>query len=81
MLLGLVFAVELSPLSSGLETIAAWLLVAASVLQVASSVVNWRQGVRDQFATKPIGFVFATVNAILASIGLVVLLVGVFKGL
>ena len=81
MLLGLVFAVELSPLSSTLETLAAWLLVAASALQVASSVVNWRQGVKDQFVNKPIGFVFATVNAVLASIGLLILVVGVFKGL
>jgi hypothetical protein len=73
--------VELSPLSSGLETLAAWLLVAASVLQVASSTINWRQGVRDQFVTRPLGFYLATINAILATIGLAILIVGVFEGL
>jgi len=81
MLLGLVFAVELSDLSSGLETLAAILLVASSAFQDGSSVLNWLQGVGDEFAERSPGFYLATINAILATTGLAILIVGVFRGL
>ncbi len=81
MLLGLVFAVELSTLSQGLETLAAWLLVAAAALQAASAIANLLQGVPDQFAERRLGYQLAATNAVLGAIGLVILLVGVFKGL
>jgi hypothetical protein len=81
MLLGLVFAVELSDLSSGVETLAAVLLVASSAFQDGSSVLNWVQGVADEFAERSPGFYLATINAILATAGLGILIVGVFHAL
>jgi hypothetical protein len=81
MLLGLVWAVGLSPLSSGTETLAAWLLVSSSVLQDASSIANWIQRVGDQFKERSPGFYLAAVNAVLGAVGLAILLVGVFRGL
>jgi hypothetical protein len=81
MLLGLVFAVELSTLSQGLETLAAWLLVAAAALQAGSAIANLVQGIPDQFVERRLGYQLAATNAVLGAIGLVILLVGVFKGL
>jgi len=81
MLLGLVFAVRLSPLSSGWEILAVSLLVAASALQEASALANLVQGVPDQFAERKIGYQLAAANAVLGAIGLVIVLVGVIKGL
>lgn len=81
MLLGLAYAVTLARLPAGWELAGAVLLVASSVFQDASSVVNWLQGVRDEFAQKSLGFYLATVNAILASAGLIIVGVGVFVGL
>lgn len=81
MLLGLVFAVELSTLSRGLETLAAWLLVAAAALQAASAIANLVQGIPDQFVERRLGYQLAAANAVIGAIGLVILLVGVFKGL
>lgn len=81
MLLGLVFAVELSTLSQGVETLAAWLLVAAAALQAGSAIANLVQGIPDQFVERRLGYQLAAANAVLGAIGLVMLLVGVFKGL
>ena len=83
MLLGLSLAAILSPLSSGWEILAAVLIVSAAALSVGSTVANWRMGVQDQFAVgpKPLGYYLAAINATLASIGLLILIVGVFKGL
>jgi hypothetical protein len=81
MLLGLAWAATLSDLSSGIEVLASVLIVASAGLSIASTVANWRMNVTDQFATKPIGYYLAAVNATLVSIGLLILMVGVFRGL
>ena len=81
MLLGLVFAVALSPLSPAWETLAASLLVVASALQAGSAIANLVQGIPDQFAERRLGYQLAATNAVLGAAGLVILLVGVFKGL
>jgi hypothetical protein len=81
MLLGLTFAVLLSPLSATTNTLAAGLLVASSAFQDASSIVNWLQGVKDEFAQRSPGFQLAVINALLASVGLAILIYGVFRGL
>ena len=81
MLLGLTFAVLLSPLASGLETVGASLLVASSAFQDGSAIVNWLQGVRDEFAERSPGLTLATINALLAVAGLAILVVGVIRGL
>jgi hypothetical protein len=81
MLLGLAFAAGLSKLPSGLEITAAALLVASSAFLAASSILNWLQGVRDHFAERSFGLTLASVQAVLATAGLGIFLVGVFRGL
>ena len=83
MMLGLAWAATLSDLGSGVEILAAVLIVVAAVLSIGSTVANWRMNVADQFAPgpKPIGYTLAAVNATLVSIGLLILIIGVFKGL
>jgi len=82
MLLGLVWAVALSDLSSGLETTAALLLVAGGTLQLISNTMAWRQNLTNLFAPpRGLTFQLARVNAILAFVGLVILIVGALKGL
>jgi hypothetical protein len=81
MLLGLIFAVEFSTLSSGLETLGSVLLVIASALSEGSAIANHVQGVPDQFVQRRTGYNLAATNATLAAIGLVILFVGVVKAL
>jgi hypothetical protein len=80
LLLGLSFAMTFARLSGTLAFAAAWLLVAASAFQDFSGVVNWLRGTNDQFAEKSAGWVLASVNAVLNSVGLVILVVGVVRG-
>jgi hypothetical protein len=82
MLLALVWAVELSDLSSGLESLAAVLLVAAAALQAISNTMAWRAGNANLFAPpRGLTYQMASANAVLAFIGLVILVVGAIKGL
>jgi hypothetical protein len=83
MLLGLAWAAVLSDLASRAEILASVLLVAATALSIGSTVVNWRMNMTDQFAPgpKPVGYTLAAVNATLVSIGLLIYIIGVFKGL
>jgi hypothetical protein len=82
MLLGLVWAVALSDLSSGLETTAALLLVGAGVLQLTSNTLAWTQKLENLFAP-PRGVVYAlaATNATLGVVGLLILVIGALKGL
>ncbi|MGH2726985.1 MAG: hypothetical protein ACRDKS_08410 [Actinomycetota bacterium] len=82
MLLGLVWAAELSNLSSGVETLAALLLVAGGALQLIANFLAWTKGMEDLFAP-PRGLVYtlAATNAGLAFAGLAILVVGALKGL
>ena len=80
LLLGLGFAMTFARLSGGLACTAAWLLVGASVFQDFSGIVNWLRGTHDQFAEKSAGWVLASVNAVLNTVGLVILVVGVVRG-
>ncbi len=82
MLLGLVFAVGLSDLSAGLETVAAVLLVAAGVLQLMANTLAWRQRLVNLFAPpRGITYQLAAANAVLAMIGLLIITVGALRGL
>jgi hypothetical protein len=83
MLLGLAWAATLSNLGNGIEIVAALLIVAAAVLSVGSTIANWRMNVADQFAAGPkaLGYYLAAINATLVSIGLLIFIIGVFKGL
>jgi hypothetical protein len=82
MLLGLVFAVQLSDLSSGWEALAAALLVAAGALQLAANTIAWRTRLVNLFAP-PHGapYQLAATNAVLATIGLVILIIGAIGAL
>jgi hypothetical protein len=82
MLLGLVWAVTLSDFSSGVETTAALLLVAGAAFQLTSNFLAWTKGLVDLFAP-PRGIVYslAAINAVLAFIGLVILVIGALSGL
>jgi hypothetical protein len=82
MLLGLVWAVALSDLSSGWETAAALLIVAGAVLQLSANTLAWRGNNTNIFAP-PRGLIYelARANAILATIGLVILVIGAIGGL
>jgi hypothetical protein len=81
MLLGLVFAVQLAKLPDGVKTLAAVLVVASSVLQDGGAIVAWLSGTKDEFRERSPSFYIVTVNAILVTIGVGILLVGVFLGL
>ena len=81
MLLGLTWAVTLAHISSTWLTVAAWLIVASSVFQVGAAVVAWLQGTVDEFKERSTSFYLATTNAILASIGLAIMIYGVLVSL
>ena len=82
MLLGLVWAVRLSDLPNGVETFAAALMVAAAWIQGVKELVNWRQGIEDEFRERPFpGFWAARIQSPMASLGLVIIVFGVIRGL
>src|SRR5438093_13490067 len=82
MLLGLVWAVALSDLSTGLETTAAALLVTGGTFQLLATTIAWRQNLTNLFSP-PRGMVFqiARIHAILQVVGLVILVVGAIRSL
>ncbi|MFN2591802.1 MAG: hypothetical protein ABR532_03090 [Candidatus Dormibacteria bacterium] len=79
MLLGLTWAVMLAKLPEGLMLTAAWLLVGSSVFQVGGSTVAWLQGTTDEFAERSPSFYIVTINAIMATIGVAILVYGVLN--
>ena len=81
MLLGLAFAALFARLPDAAAVAAAALLVAASLFQDLSGIVNWRRGTGDQFAERSAGWKLASINAVLNSVGLVILVGGVVRGL
>ena len=81
MLLGLALATGLSSLAGALETVAASLLVAGSAGIAAGDTLNWVGGVGDAFAERAPGFFSQAAGGAFTSIGLAVLIVGVFRGL
>lgn len=82
MLLGLVWAVVLSDFSSGVETLAALLLVAGGAFQLAANFLAWKTRLVDLFAPpRGTAYKLAAINAGLAFIGLVILVIGALSGL
>lgn len=76
-LLGLGFAVSFARLPGWLAVVSAWLLVAASMFQDFSGVVNWLKKTGDQFAEKSTGWLLASINAVLNTAGLLIIAGGV----
>lgn len=80
-LLGLAWAVQLSPLGSGWEQLAAWLLVIASGLVAVMDTANWIGGVSDAFAEGSKSAVLGGLAGTADAIAAVILVVGVIKDL
>ena len=79
MLLSLVFAVTLSPQPPLIETLAASLMVAESGLLAAKDILNWVQGVKDEFVERPPGgMVLGGSSVLLGVVGLLIFMVGIF---
>ena len=81
MFLGMPWAVNLSPLSAGAETLAAWLLVAASALSDFEPLLNLWKGVKDPVAERSLTFYLGGISAVLVTGGVGILTVGVVRGL
>ena len=81
MLLGLALATGLSSLAGGLETTAAWLLVAGSAGIAAGDTLNWLGGAGDAFAERPPGFFTQAAGGVATGVGVLILVIGVFRGL
>lgn len=80
MLLGLAVAAAVADLPAGWLVAGAGLLVAASLFQDLSGVVNWLRRTDDQFAERSTGWRLASVNAVLNTAGLAIVVVGVVRG-
>jgi hypothetical protein len=81
MFLGMPWAVRLSPLSPGVETLAAWLLVASSALSDVEPLLNLWQGVKDPVAERSLALYLGGISVALFTVGLAILIVGVVRGL
>ena len=82
MLLSLVFALELSPLTPTVETAAALLLVVGSVALAAKDTLNWRQDVHDEFQERPkMAMILGGLSVITSTVGLIIVILGVVQGL
>lgn len=79
--LGLAFALGAADLGSGLATTAAALLVVGSALETLGGTMNWLQGTGDQFAEKSVGLRFNSLSSPPILIGMVIIAVGVIRGL
>lgn len=81
MLLGLSIAMALSSLATGVETLAAWLLVAGSAGIAGGDTLLWLGGAKDAFKERPPGFYFQAVGGVLTAVGIAIVLVGVLRSL
>ncbi|HWU89575.1 MAG TPA: hypothetical protein VN253_20075 [Kofleriaceae bacterium] len=81
MLLGLAFASLFARLPAWLANAGAASLVAASLFQDLSGIVNWRRKTGDQFAERSAGWVLASINAVLNTAGLGIIATGVIRGI
>lgn len=81
LLLGCAVALNYAALSGAVASVGAALLVAASVFQDFSGIINWLRRTGDQFAERSTGWVFASINAVLNTAGLAIVAYGVVRGL
>lgn len=70
-----------SDLPSTVETVAASLLVGGAVLFVGGAVANWLQRIDDHFADRSLGWKLLATSGPMNVAGIVVVLVGVLRGL
>jgi hypothetical protein len=80
-LLGVAFALTISTLSAWVDTTAAVTLALASALLLIKDTVNWRQGVKDEFAENSVGLAIGTVFGPIHIVGLLIATACVVSGL
>ena len=80
MLLALSWGLTFAQMSGTLAITGAWLLVAGSVFQDLSGLVNWLRRTGDQFAERSTGWLLASVNAVLNTAGLAIVTYGILRG-
>lgn len=81
LLLALTIAVDVSPLSPGAETTAAWLLVGGVALFDLGLAANWLQRVQDGFGEKSFGNKVSALGTPLVLVGAGIVFFGVVAGL
>ncbi len=83
MLLAMTIAIQLSPLSDNTEVLAAALLVSGAFLLALKDTINWLLKVDDEFreVNRPYGQVIGGLSALASTVGLIIVIVGVFQGL
>ena len=69
-LLGVGFALTISTLTPWIDTAAAVVLAVASGLLIVKDTINWRQGIRDEFAEDSLGLKVGRVFGPLHILGL-----------
>lgn len=79
--LGLTVAIGFSELTAWAETTGALLLVTGSACFVAGATANWLQGVGDHFAERSLGWKLLAVSSLGHLGGIIIVLVGVLRGL
>jgi len=80
MCISLGFAVQFADLSIAVSKAAAWLVVLSSIFQDCQGIVNHVRSIDDQFKQKSLGWIFGIVQALGAFPGLLMIVVGVFRG-
>lgn len=80
-LFGLVWAVHYSHLTPWVETLAAGLVVGASVAIDARDVIYWVKRIKDEFVERPFAFVLGPMSAFAVAAGTIIFLVGVLQAL
>jgi hypothetical protein len=81
LLIAVAFALTISTLAAWIATSAAVILAVASGLLVAKDTLNWRQGIRDEFAERSLGLTLGNVFGPLHILGLVIATACVLSGL
>lgn len=81
MLIAVAYAMTISTLSSWVDTTAAVILAVASGLLIAKDTLNWRQGVRDEFAEGSAGLRIGQLFGPLFVVGLGFATAAVLSGL
>ncbi len=80
-LLALTAAISFSTLAEGLETTAAVLVAVAVGLSTAGGTANWLQRIDDPFKERSPGFYLQAASGPINVLGIVIILIGVLKGL
>ena len=81
-LISLAVAMSVSTLGAGVENLAAWLMVIASVLLDAKDTINWLQGTKDEFAEKrQLPLALGGLSSVASIVGVAIILVGVLQGM